>query len=83
MDGVRLQARSDASGRSVPEAIFAKALLMVWFMSLDAICSRRAALDTVWQSLYLLSMVSLARKMTSERMMSSGFVTACQNAIFL
>jgi hypothetical protein len=47
---------------------------MVWFMLPDATWSRRVALDTVWQSLYLLQMVSVARKMTSERMEYSWFL---------
>jgi hypothetical protein len=65
-------------GRSEPAAILVKALLIVWFMSPDATWSLRVALDTVWQSLYLFEMVSLARKMTSERMVDSRFFTAYQ-----
>jgi hypothetical protein len=47
---------------------------MVWFMSPDAMWSRRVALETVWQSLYLFTIVADARKMISERMKYSGIL---------
>jgi hypothetical protein len=52
---------------SKPSAIRTKASLIVCGVFLEEIWSRRVALEAVWQSLYLLSTVFLARKISSER----------------
>jgi hypothetical protein len=56
------------TGSLAPLAMLAKALLIVSCVLRGETWRTRVALDTVWQRLYLFSIISLARKMASERM---------------
>jgi hypothetical protein len=51
-----------------PLAICSNALLIVSCVLRGEICRTRVAFDTVWQRLYLFSIINLARKIASERM---------------
>ncbi len=55
------------AGTSGPSAILANALLIVSCVLREATWSRRVAFDAVWQSLYLFTIFSSARKIMSER----------------
>ena len=63
---------------SSPPAIREKASLMVSVVFFAAMWRRRVAFEAVWHSLYLLSTVSLARKMSSERTLVLTFFCGVQ-----
>jgi hypothetical protein len=56
---------------SSPPAIREKASLMESVVFVAAMCRLRVAFEAVWHNLYLLSTVSLARKISSERTLVS------------
>jgi hypothetical protein len=76
-------AATTETGIFVPLAIFSMALLIVSCVLRGEMWRTRVALDTVWQRLYLFSIINLARKMASERMRLSCADTAHQGVVSL
>jgi hypothetical protein len=72
------QATLAATGDSLESAILSNALLIVSCVFRVETCSMRVVFEAVWQSWYLFPIVSLARKMASERIHASRSFTAHQ-----